>query len=130
MSFKEALMRELTERLRAKGLVVRTRSYVQGLSGIEHYFDLIAENPRSGKQIVLTVKDRADCMDVIGLLAARLDLSVPHVLIAKEVENGVTDVLRSLGITIIMSKEVSYVVDEKTARISDLVLDNIVSLLP
>lgn len=133
MSFtKEEIESRLVEEFQKKGLVVKKRALLKGLSGIEHRFDIIVENPEKNKRVAITILDRIDYDHVIQILATRIDVNTPHIIIAKDVRSEIVDLLKSANITVIVQGELSAAIStQEKQRRNNLssILEQIVKLL-
>jgi len=95
------LVERLVERFEREGLRVVRRGFLEGFSGLSHFFDLIIEDPQSGKKIAISLIDKLGFEHVISILGTRLDTRTPHVVFASTIEPGVERILRGSNVMII-----------------------------
>lgn len=84
------------------GYVVRRRERTVGVSGVEHVFDLVIEDPRSKRRVAITVTDTIDYEHVMLLLACRMDVDAQHVVIAKTVNPVVLSLLEGTNVKVVV----------------------------
>jgi len=129
---KEEIENRLVEELQKRGLIVKKRALLKGLSGIEHKFDIIVENPEKNKRAAITVLERVDYDHVIQILATRIDVNTPHIVIAKNVRSEIVDLLKSANITVIVQGGISVAISTQEKQEKDnvsTILEQILKLL-
>ena len=129
---REDIENKLVEELQKRGLIVKKRALLKGLSGIEHKFDIIVENPEKNKRAAITVLERVDYDHVIQILATRIDVNTPHIVIAKNVRSEIVDLLKSANITVIVQGGLSVAISTQEKQEKDnisTILEQILKLL-
>jgi len=94
----EGVLEELVKELEERGFIVTRRGFIEGVSGVKHYFDFIVEDPRSGRKLAFSVTDRIRHEHVLSVLAMRIDTEIPHIVVANEVDPSVQDLLRKCNV--------------------------------
>jgi len=98
MAESERFIKELMEEFENRGFMVNRRGFIEGISGIRHYFDIILEDPKSGRKIAFSLTDRIRYEHVLSILAMRIDSDTPHVIVANEVEPSIEELLRKYNV--------------------------------
>ena len=92
------VLEEIVREFEGRGLIVTRRGFIEGISGVKHYFDVIVEDPRTGRKLAFSLTDRIRYEHVLSVLAMRVDAQIPHVVVANEVDPGVEELLRRCNV--------------------------------
>jgi len=95
------VIEKVVRRLESEGFRVSRREFVEGLSGIRHFFDVVVEDTKSGRRAAITVVERLGFEHVMAMLAARIDARIPHLVFAGSVDEGVDEILKGSGVSVV-----------------------------
>ena len=97
MSMSDRLIEFLAREFEKRGFTLRRRATLEGMSNIKYYFDLIIEDQRGGR-IIFSLAPKIKLEDVLVILATRMDLNTPHVIIADDIDPQAQELLKELNI--------------------------------
>ena len=95
------LVEKILQELEQRGYKVSRRCFIKGLSGVQHFFDIVIESS-SGRRVALTVTDeKLGFEHVLSILATRIDANVNHIVISPEIEPGLDRLIREANVFVI-----------------------------
>ncbi len=97
MSMSDRLMEFLAKEFEKRGFRLKRRAVLEGISNIRYYFDLVVEDQK-GNKIIFSIAPKVKLEDVLVILATRMDLNTPHVIIADDVDPQAQALLNELNI--------------------------------
>ena len=123
------LVERLAERLKERGMGVVRRGFLEGVSGIKHFFDLVIEDPESGKKVAASIVEQLGLRDVIFVLATRMDTRIPHVVFTSKVEPSVEKLLKNTNIKIVSLGNVLMISNARREELEERILEEISRIL-
>jgi len=91
------LIELLAKEFEKQGYTLKRRAVLEGLSNIKYCFDLVVEDNK-GNKIVFSLAPRVKLEDVLVILATRMDINTPHVIIADDIDPQAQELLKELNI--------------------------------
>ncbi|GEM_PF-3746803 len=94
------IIEKLVKEFEKAGFKVHRRRTVSGISGITYSFEVLIENPKTGKKIAITYIDEVGFKDILSISASRIDTGIGHVLLARDANPKAVELLTRMGINV------------------------------